>query len=90
MIGRHFVERAEPGRFLVVCRDPKPRPDGRYPLSLFVVPTATPGLSWGRIDAALRQPEQQFTVFFDDVRVGADALIGQRGHGLRLSHDRYD
>jgi alkylation response protein AidB-like acyl-CoA dehydrogenase len=68
---------------LVVCRDPKPRPDGRYPLSLFVVPTDTPGLSWRRIDAALRQPEQQFTVFFDDVRVGTDALIGQRGHGLR-------
>ncbi|MBO0876047.1 MAG: acyl-CoA/acyl-ACP dehydrogenase [Pseudonocardia sp.] len=68
---------------LVVCRDPEPRPDGRHPLSLFVVPTDSPGLSWQRIDAALRQPEHQFTVFFDDVRVGADALIGQRGNGLR-------
>jgi alkylation response protein AidB-like acyl-CoA dehydrogenase len=68
---------------LVVCRDPKPRPHGRHPLSLFVVPTTTPGLTWQRIEAALRQPEHQFTVFFDDVRVGADALIGQRGNGLR-------
>jgi alkylation response protein AidB-like acyl-CoA dehydrogenase len=68
---------------LVVTRDPEPRPDGRHPLSLFVVPTDTPGLSWQHIEAALQQPEHQFTVFFDDVRVGADALIGQRGNGLR-------
>jgi alkylation response protein AidB-like acyl-CoA dehydrogenase len=68
---------------LVVARMPDPRPDGRHPLSLFVVPTDAPGLSFQHIEAALMQPEHQFTTFFDDVRVGPEALIGSVGHGLR-------
>jgi alkylation response protein AidB-like acyl-CoA dehydrogenase len=68
---------------LVVTRQPESGPSGRHPLSLFVVPTDSPGLSYQRIDAALRQPEHQFTVFFDDVRVGPEALIGTAGQGLR-------
>jgi len=59
------------------------RPDGRHPLSLFVVPTDAPGLSFQHIEAALMQPEHQFTTFFDDVAVGPEALIGEVGHGLR-------
>ena len=68
---------------LVVTRMPDARPDGRHPLSLFVVPTDAPGLSFQHIEAALMQPEHQFTTFLDDVRVGPDALIGEVGHGLR-------
>ncbi|MCF7548583.1 acyl-CoA dehydrogenase family protein [Pseudonocardia sp. WMMC193] len=68
---------------LVVTRAPQPGPSGRHPLSLFVVPTDTPGLSWQPIPAALQQPEHQFTVFFDEARVGREALIGEEGNGLR-------
>lgn len=68
---------------LVVTRAAAAGPSGRHPLSLFVVPTDAPGLSFTRIDAALQQPEHQFTVFFDDVPVGPDALIGEEGKGLR-------
>jgi alkylation response protein AidB-like acyl-CoA dehydrogenase len=68
---------------LVVTRDPHPGPGGRHPLSLFVVATTTTGLTHHRIDAALQQPEHQFTVFLDDVRVGPEALIGTAGAGLR-------
>lgn len=68
---------------LVVTRRPQAGPGGRHPLSLFVVPTDAPGLSWQHIEAALAQPEHQFTVFFDDVRVGPEALIGAEGAGLR-------
>ncbi|TCK24537.1 acyl-CoA dehydrogenase family protein [Pseudonocardia endophytica] len=63
--------------------DTDPGAGGRRPLSLFVVPTDSPGLTWQLIPAALRQPEQQFTVFLDDVPVGQEALIGEAGHGLR-------
>src|SRR5690606_1278904 len=58
-------------------------PNGRHPLSLFIVPTDSPGLTYQHIPAALQQPEHQFTVFFDNVRVGPDALIGAEGKGLR-------
>ena len=68
---------------LVVARDGEPDERGRAPLSLFIVPTDSAGLSWHPIDAALRSPEKQFTVFFDDVRIGEDALIGRRGAGLK-------
>ena len=68
---------------LVVTRAPQAGPGGRHPLSLFVVPTDAPGLTFQRIAAALQQPEHQFTVFFDDVRVGPEALIGEEGRGLR-------
>ncbi len=68
---------------LVATRVPEPEPNGKRPLSLFVVPTGTPGLTYQHIEAALQQPEHQFTVFFDDVRVGPEALIGAEGKGLR-------
>jgi alkylation response protein AidB-like acyl-CoA dehydrogenase len=73
---------------LVVTRqggrgDDTAQPNRRHPLSLFVVPTDAPGLSFTHIEAALQQPEHQFTVFFDDVPVGPEALIGDEGKGLR-------
>lgn len=68
---------------LVVARDGEPGTSGRAPLSLFVVPTRSPGITFHPIDSALRSPEKQFTVFFDNVRLTEDALIGRRGEGLR-------
>jgi alkylation response protein AidB-like acyl-CoA dehydrogenase len=68
---------------LVVVRGAAALPNGRHPLSLLIVPTDAPGLSFTRIEAALQQPEHQFTVFFDDVPVGREALIGTEGNGLR-------
>lgn len=69
---------------MVVARDGMPVTDGsRQGLSLFVVPTNTPGITMTRIDAALRTSEKQFTVFFDNVEVPGDALIGEPGAGLK-------
>ena len=57
---------------------------GRHtPMSMFVVPTGAPGLTMHAIEAELIQPEKQFTVFFDDVRVPAGALVGEAGQGFR-------
>lgn len=67
---------------LVVARDGEPDERGRAPLSLFVVPTSTPGITMHPIEVALRSPEKQFTVFFDEVAIGEEALIGARGAGL--------
>ena len=68
---------------LVVARDGEPDERGRAPLSLFVVPTDAPGLSFQPIPAALCCPEKQFTTFFDQVRLGPESLIGTRGKGLQ-------
>jgi alkylation response protein AidB-like acyl-CoA dehydrogenase len=68
---------------MVVCREEKADDRGRHPLSLFIVPAQHPGISRTPIETALHVPETSFTVFFDDVRVGPDALVGQQGQGLR-------
>ena len=54
---------------------------GKAELSLFLVPVDATGLSWNRLDVAAQIPDRQYTVFYDDVRVPATALIGEAGKG---------
>ncbi|HET9103532.1 MAG TPA: acyl-CoA dehydrogenase family protein [Solirubrobacteraceae bacterium] len=61
--------------------------NGRGRLSLFMVDPDAPGLSRQPIDTAIQAPEQQWTLFFDDVNVSADRLIGEEGAGLRIGFD---
>ena len=49
---------------------------------LFVVPTDVAGLEKQVIDMTFDAPEKQFTLFFDDVRLPADALVGDEDAGL--------
>jgi alkylation response protein AidB-like acyl-CoA dehydrogenase len=57
--------------------------DSGTSLSLFLVPTDAPGLERQVLPVDLLLPEKQFTLHFDDVRVGPGALIGQAGEGFR-------
>ena len=57
--------------------------DSSTSLSLFLVPTDSPGLERQVLPVNLLLPEKQFTLHFDDVRVGPGALIGQAGEGFR-------
>jgi len=53
------------------------------PLSLFIVPADSPGLERSVLPVDLLLPEKQFTLHFDDVRLGPEALVGQEGEGFR-------
>ena len=68
---------------IVVARGAEAGPDGRHPISMFLLPTDAEGLSFQKIDSALQIPENQFTTFFDDVRVTRDDMVGVEGAGLR-------
>jgi alkylation response protein AidB-like acyl-CoA dehydrogenase len=69
---------------MIVARDPEREAgDGRSALSLFLVPTDAPGLSYQPIDAAVMTPEKQFTTFYDNIELSPEALIGRRGAGLK-------
>ena len=72
----------EADALLVVARDAEPGPTGKPTLSLLVVDTKAPGLTMRPLDSALRAPEKQFMVFFDDVPVAPDGIIGEQGRGL--------
>ena len=68
---------------LVVARGPVAGPDGRHPLSLFIVAPNAPGISMQPIENIVQSPDKQFMLFFDKVQLGADALVGSEGNGLR-------
>lgn len=55
---------------------------GKLKPCLFVVPTNADGLSWTEIAMEMVSPEKQFQVFLDDVRLPADALVGDEDAGL--------
>ena len=67
---------------LVVARDAEHSTADKSALSLFVVPTNSPGLSFQEIDTSIVSTDRQFTVYFDNVELGHDALIGVAGDGL--------
>ncbi|MEV6350931.1 acyl-CoA dehydrogenase [Actinoplanes sp. NPDC051851] len=50
--------------------------------ALFLVPADAPGFTWQPLEMGLVSPEKQFTLFFDDVRLPADALIGSGSPGM--------
>jgi alkylation response protein AidB-like acyl-CoA dehydrogenase len=68
---------------LVVTRSGIDPDTGRGKLSLFVVDTDTPGLDKQVLPVEITAPEKQYTLFFDNVEVEADRLIGAEGEGLR-------
>ncbi|WFB08885.1 acyl-CoA dehydrogenase family protein [Streptomyces sp. LX-29] len=49
---------------------------------LFIVPRQTPGFSHHRIPMELTAPEKQFELVMDEVRLPADALVGDEDAGL--------
>ncbi|KDN80849.1 acyl-CoA dehydrogenase family protein [Kitasatospora cheerisanensis] len=55
---------------------------GKLKPALFVVPRDTPGFEYRPIPMELTAPERQFQVFLDDVRLPADALVGDEDAGL--------
>ena len=68
---------------LVVTKSGVDPDTGRGRLSLFVVDVDTPGLDKQVLPVEITAPEKQFTLFFDNVQVEADRLIGVEGEGLR-------
>ncbi|HXW88853.1 MAG TPA: acyl-CoA dehydrogenase family protein [Streptosporangiaceae bacterium] len=55
---------------------------GKLRPALFAVPTDTPGFTYRPLEMDVAMPEQQFLLFLDDVRLPADALIGEQDAAL--------
>lgn len=71
----------EASHVLVVSRTADQRTGNLKP-ALFLVPTDSAGFTYSEIDMGIVSPEKQFTLFFDDVRVPHDALIGSEDAGI--------
>ena len=55
---------------------------GRLKPALFAVPTDSPGFEYRAIEMDVAWTDKQFLLFLDDVRLPADALIGQEDAAL--------
>ena len=71
----------EADHVLVVARAEDAR-TGKLKPVLFVVPTDAPGFEFRHIPMEIVSPELQFQVFIDDVRLPADAVVGDEDGGL--------
>ncbi len=71
----------EADNVLVVARTEDAR-TGKVKPVLLVVPTDSPGFEFTHIPVEMVSPEKQFQVFIDDVRLPADALVGDENGGL--------
>ena len=77
----------EAAAILTVTRTGTDPATGKAQLSLFLVPVDAAGLTWQHLEVAAQIPDRQFTVFFDEVRVPASALVGQEGQGWKPLFD---
>jgi alkylation response protein AidB-like acyl-CoA dehydrogenase len=82
---KHYISGVdEADAVLVVARSGLDERTGRGRLSLFIVDSDAPGLGKQLMSVEVVIPEKQFVLFFDDVEVSPDRLLGPEGDGLRL------
>jgi alkylation response protein AidB-like acyl-CoA dehydrogenase len=72
---------------LVVARTGTNEESGRGLLSLFLVDVDAPGLERAPVPTAPRNADRQWQLFFDDVHVDADRLVGTEHYGLAVVFD---
>lgn len=70
---------------IVVARTGRDERTGRARISLFILDRETPGITAQNLPVALQTPEKQSTVYFDDVLVTPDRLLGEEHHGMRAA-----
>jgi alkylation response protein AidB-like acyl-CoA dehydrogenase len=81
---KHYISGVDHAEALmVVVKTGTDAATGRARLSIFIVDTDTPGLECTLIPLDVASPEKQFVVYFDDVVVDADRLLGAEGDGLK-------
>jgi alkylation response protein AidB-like acyl-CoA dehydrogenase len=82
-----FITAADQADALLVVARTGADAAGRAELSLLLVDRDTPGIELHRIPMTFEITDKSFTVFFDNVAVPADRLIGDEGNGLRIAFD---
>ncbi|MEZ0122268.1 MAG: acyl-CoA dehydrogenase family protein [Candidatus Reddybacter sp.] len=84
-----ITDAAESGYALVVARttplsETKRKTDG---FTLFIVPTKAKGVAMQPIPVSIALPESQYQVFFDEVELGPENVLGEVGKGFNILFD---
>lgn len=77
-----FVESAH--CLLVARTSPLDATDRKHGISLFIVDTKLAGISATQMNIGMYLPEKNYQTYFDNVRLPAEALVGEEGKGLAI------
>ena len=82
---KHFISDGEYSDFFIVTA--KTDPDaGHHGISTFIIDKETPGLIVGRDQPMMGlRGTSHVELFFDDVKLGHEALLGMEGEGFKLA-----
>ena len=80
--GKTFISGVDEASHILVVGRTSDQRTGKLKPALFMVPTDAEGVTWQQIDMGVISPEKQFTLFFDDVHLPHDALVGSEDAGL--------
>ncbi|EGD54285.1 acyl-CoA dehydrogenase family protein [Gordonia neofelifaecis] len=77
-----FISGVDQAQAVLIVSRTEDAKTGRLKPALFIVPTDAPGFEYQVIDMEMVNPEKQFTLFLDDVRLPSDALVGSEDAAL--------
>jgi alkylation response protein AidB-like acyl-CoA dehydrogenase len=80
--GKYYISGVDEAEAVLVVARHVDAAGNRLLPSLMIVPTDAPGFTYQPIEMDIVSPERQFTLFFDDVRLSDDALVGSTDAGL--------
>ena len=80
--GKTFISGVDECSHVLVVGRTEDAKTGKLRPALFMVPTDGPGFTLQPISMGIVSPEKQFTLFFDEVHLPADALVGSQEAGL--------
>lgn len=82
---KYYISGIDEADWAIVVAKTGTDESGRARMTLFLVDTYAPGLTLQPLPTMLEMPERQSTVFFDNVRVGSDRIIGEVHRGLHAA-----
>ncbi len=90
-----FTSNGSIADFLIVMAVTDPDARSHQRASMFIVPTDTPGVNIVRDVSTMEHPQEEFgklgghaEILYEDVRVPADALLGEVGTGFLIAQHR--
>ncbi|MEZ0363909.1 acyl-CoA dehydrogenase family protein [Mycobacterium sp. pUA109] len=74
---KHFISGVDQAEAILVVTRTEDAKTGNLRPALFIMPTDAQGLVKTQQEMDIIEPDHQFSLFFDDVRLPADALVGR-------------
>jgi len=84
---KYYISGLEDAQAVLVLARTGDAGNGRGRLSMFILDIDQPGFTRQAIPTVIEAPEDTYTVYFDNVEVGDDRLIGGEGAGLAVAFD---